>query len=80
MRTKVIIIAAALMSAAAPTSAFAGWWPWYSYYGYDSAFGYYGAPAAGPDYRYIPPRPQETGPVCNWRRYRVVDRRGMACF
>jgi hypothetical protein len=82
MRIKGLVLAAAaaIAAAGAPDFAVAGWWPFYSYYGYDPAFGLYGSPAAGPAYRYVPPRTVYAEPVCTWRRVWAVGRWQRACF
>jgi hypothetical protein len=81
MRMKTLIaiavMIAALAGATRPAAAY--WWPWYSYYGYDYRFGYYGSPSAGPTYFYLPPKPEEAGPVCVTRRVWVDKRWQLVC-
>jgi hypothetical protein len=81
MRTKALFIATAIIVAwsAATRPAIAGWWPWYSYFGYDYRFGYYGSPAAGPMHFYVPPKRATVEPVCVSRRVWVAGRRELVC-
>ena len=81
MRMKALIVAAAMIAALAGATrpAVAGWWPWYSYFGYDPAFGYYGSPSAGPMYSYVPPKPVYVEQVCVTRRVWVAKRWQLVC-
>ncbi len=81
MRMKALIAAAAMIAALAGATrpAVAYWWPWYSYYGYDYTFGYYGSPSAGPMSFYVPPKPEYAGPVCVTRRVWVAGRWQLVC-
>jgi hypothetical protein len=87
MSIKAFVGVAALLAAVsgAARPAFAGWWPWYSYYGYDYRFGYYGSPAAGPMYFYVPPakpvyiEPVIVEPACVTRKSWVAGRWKLVC-
>lgn len=81
MRMKACVLAAAVLAilSAATRPAAAGGWPWYHYWGYDPAFGYYGSPADGPSYFYVPPKAEFVAPACVSRRVWVAKHWQWVC-